>query len=111
MVAYSILVSAQGPLLLGLGLKGLGLRVWGQGLTISIEHLLDKPFFDELNAGRSEAVYLEVICYGQNILDCGRAERHRVEVHVVDDLGHDAGVRHVLELHAGRVLLFKFAEH
>ena len=33
-VAYSILVSAQGPLVLGLGLKGLGLRVWGQGLTI-----------------------------------------------------------------------------
>ena len=33
-MAYSILVSAQGPLLLGLGLKGLGLRVWGQGLTI-----------------------------------------------------------------------------
>ena len=30
-VAYSILVSAQGPLVLGL--KGLGLRVWGQGLT------------------------------------------------------------------------------
>ena len=24
----------QGPLVLGLGLKGLGLRVWGQGLTI-----------------------------------------------------------------------------
>ena len=33
-VAYSNLVSAQGPLVLGLGLKGLGLRVWGQGLTI-----------------------------------------------------------------------------
>ena len=33
-VAYSILVSAQGPLVLGLGLKGLGLKVWGQGLTI-----------------------------------------------------------------------------
>ena len=32
-VAYSILVSAQNPLVLGLGLKGLGLRVWGQGLT------------------------------------------------------------------------------
>ena len=27
-------MSAQGPLVLGLGLKGFGLRVWGQGLTI-----------------------------------------------------------------------------
>ena len=34
-VAYSILVSAQGPLVLGLGQEGLGLRVWGQGLTKS----------------------------------------------------------------------------
>ena len=34
MVAYSILVSDQGPLVLGLGRKGFGLRVWGQGLTI-----------------------------------------------------------------------------
>ena len=33
-VAWSNLVSAQGPLVLGLGLKGFGLRVWGQGLTI-----------------------------------------------------------------------------
>ena len=33
-VAHEILVLAQGPLVLGLGLKGLGLRVWGQGLTI-----------------------------------------------------------------------------
>ena len=33
-VAYSFLVSAQGPLVLGFGLKGLGLRVWGQVLTI-----------------------------------------------------------------------------
>ena len=33
-VASSILVSAQGPLVLGLELRGLGLRVWGQGLTI-----------------------------------------------------------------------------
>ena len=32
-VAWSNLVSAQGPLVLGLGLRGLGLRVWGQGLT------------------------------------------------------------------------------
>ena len=31
---YSISVSAQSPLDLGLGLKGLGIRVWGQGLTI-----------------------------------------------------------------------------
>ena len=72
---------------------------------------MDKPFFNELNAGRSEAVYLEVICYGQNILDRGRTEGHGVEVHVVDDLGHDARVRHVLQFHAGRVLLFKLAEH
>ena len=34
-VAYSILVSVQGPLVLGFRLKGLGLRVWGQGLTKS----------------------------------------------------------------------------
>ena len=34
-VAWSNLVSAQGPLVLVLGLKGFGLRVWGQGLTIS----------------------------------------------------------------------------
>ena len=27
-------MSAQGPLVLVVGLKGLGLRVWGQGLTI-----------------------------------------------------------------------------
>ena len=33
-VAWSNLVSAQGLLFLGLGLKGLGLKVWGQGLTI-----------------------------------------------------------------------------
>ena len=33
-VAWSNLVSAQGPLVLSLGLRGLGLRVWGQGLTI-----------------------------------------------------------------------------
>ena len=32
-VAYSILVSAQGPLVLGFWVWGL--RVWGQGLTIS----------------------------------------------------------------------------
>ena len=35
-VAWRNLVSAQGPLVLGLGLKGLGLRVWGQGLTTAI---------------------------------------------------------------------------
>ena len=33
MVAHEILVSAQGPLVLGLGQRGLGLRVGGQGLT------------------------------------------------------------------------------
>ena len=32
-VAYEILVSAQGPLVLGFWV--LGLRVWGQGLTIT----------------------------------------------------------------------------
>ena len=31
-VAYEILVSAQGPLVFGF--RVLGLRVWGQGLTI-----------------------------------------------------------------------------
>ena len=44
-VAWSNLVSAQGPLVLGLGLKGFGLMVWGQGLTIFVnlnraEHLV-----------------------------------------------------------------------
>ena len=39
-MAYSILVSAQGPLVLVLGLKGLGLRVWGQGLTISRQNIV-----------------------------------------------------------------------
>ena len=33
-VAYEILVSAQGPLVLGFGV--LGLRVWGLGLTIRL---------------------------------------------------------------------------
>ena len=42
MVAYSILVSAQGPLVLVLGLRGLGLRVWGQGLTIREERHLTR---------------------------------------------------------------------
>ena len=37
-VAWSNLVSAQGPLVLGLGLKGFGLRVWGQGLTIYMSY-------------------------------------------------------------------------
>ena len=32
-VAHEILVSAQGPLVLGLGQKGLGRRALGQGLT------------------------------------------------------------------------------
>ena len=32
-VAWSNLASAQGPLVLGLGIEGLGLRVWGLGLT------------------------------------------------------------------------------
>ena len=61
-VALSNLVSAQGPLGLGLGLKGLGLRVWGQGLTIllrrpeeaALEVLLEvglsKPFSPLVNA-------------------------------------------------------------
>ena len=35
-VAWSKLVSAQGPLVVGLGLKGFGLMVWGQGWTIDI---------------------------------------------------------------------------
>ena len=39
-VAYSILVSAQGPLVLVLGLRGLGLRVWGQGLTIILDIII-----------------------------------------------------------------------
>ena len=37
-VAHEILVSAQGPLDLVLVLQGLGLRVWGQGLTILGSH-------------------------------------------------------------------------
>ena len=35
-------MSAQGPLVLGLGLKGLGLRVWGQGLTIETMHKVEE---------------------------------------------------------------------
>ena len=37
-VAYEILVSAQGPLVLGFGV--LGLRVWGQGLTKTSNDLM-----------------------------------------------------------------------
>ena len=36
-VAYEILVSAQGPLVLGFWV--LGLRVWGQGLTIALSRV------------------------------------------------------------------------
>ena len=43
-VAWSNVVSAQGPLVLDLGLKCLGLRVWGQCLTkrkvVQFKHLL-----------------------------------------------------------------------
>ena len=40
-VAYEILVSAQGPLVLGFWVFGfLGPRVWGQGLTIDSRRLL-----------------------------------------------------------------------
>ena len=38
-VAYEILVSAQGPLVLSLGLKGLGFGDWGLGLTILPEQI------------------------------------------------------------------------
>ena len=69
------------------------------------------PLPDELDAGGREAVDLEVVGDGQDVLDRGGAQRHGVEVHVVDDLGHDARLRDVLQLHAGRVLLPEFTEH
>ena len=40
-VAWTNLVSAQGPLVLGLGLSDLGLRVWG--LTIVNKNFILKP--------------------------------------------------------------------
>ena len=43
-VTHEILVSAQGPLVLGFGV--LGLRVWGQGLTIlslGVKFLMPNP--------------------------------------------------------------------
>ena len=40
-MAYSILVSAQGPLVLVLVLRGSGLRVGGQGLTIKDEERIE----------------------------------------------------------------------
>ena len=41
----------QGPLVLGLGLKGLGLRVWGQSLTILCIPILPTidVYLEELN--------------------------------------------------------------
>ena len=48
-VAYSILVSAQGPLVWGLGRKGLGLRVWGQGLTKRLFFFLSEIFIFQHN--------------------------------------------------------------
>ena len=69
------------------------------------------PLPDELDAGGREAVDLEVVGDGQDVLDRGGAQRHGVEVHVVDDLRHDARLRDVLQLHARRVLLPEFTEH
>ena len=69
------------------------------------------PLFDELHTGGGQRVDLEVIGDGQNVLHAGGAQGHGVEVHVVDDLVHDAAVRDILQLDAGRVLLFKLAEH
>ena len=57
-VAYSILVSAKGPLVLGL--RGLGLRVWGQGLTttgfnLSITSIMDSSLSSsELTSSKCE---------------------------------------------------------
>ena len=60
MVALSNLVSAQGPLVLGLGQKGLGLRVWGQGLTIFLEESFPFLMFNmDLDAIPFFIIFLE----------------------------------------------------
>ena len=41
-----VVVVVVGGLVLGLGLRGLGLRVWGQGLTINWE--LKKKYLDSM---------------------------------------------------------------
>ena len=41
-VAYSILVSAQGPLVLGLG-------VWGLGLTIQMNHTISRGLYNSVH--------------------------------------------------------------
>ena len=53
-------MSAQGPLVLGLGLKGLGLRVWGQGLTIQTLVSLDAwlPYCDIVFTLQTEDTFL-----------------------------------------------------
>ena len=49
-VAHEILVSAQGPLVLGfLGFWVWELRVWGQGLTIKILHKIGMVKLEEKN--------------------------------------------------------------
>ena len=58
-VAWSNLESAQGPLVLGLGLKGLGLRVWGQGLTMTQGYQLDHSLSQRLLKHFIDNVLLE----------------------------------------------------
>ena len=41
----------------------------------------------------------------------GRAEGDSIEVHIMDYLVHYPAVSDVLQLHTGRVFLFKLAEH
>ena len=74
-------------------------------------HVLPLPLFYELHTSAGQTVNLEVIGYGQNVLNTGRVEGDCVEVHVVDDLVHYSAVRDVLELDTGGVLLFKLTEH
>ena len=69
------------------------------------------PLSDELHTGGGEVVYLEVISDGQNVLNAGWAEGDSIEVHIMYYLVHYPAVSDILQLHTGRVFLFKLAEH
>ena len=58
-VAHEILVSAQGPLVLALGL-----RVWGQGLTILPVHVI---FIIRHISWNGSKVVLQHICEGEKL--------------------------------------------
>ena len=72
---------------------------------------LVNPLLDELDAGGGEGVNLEVVCYGQDVLDADRTEGDSVEVHVVDDLVHGASIANIFQLHTLSLLLSELAEH